>query len=125
MGGPVADAKALNEALSAELHHMRKRREWTRVELAKKLDVKVNTLACWETGLRAVSIVNLVDVCRGLETDPAHVLTRAIATVNRSADTEPISLIVLEMRVLRDSLEDLAWRVLYDQRRQCTCTLAP
>ncbi|GAB3429801.1 helix-turn-helix domain-containing protein [Actinophytocola sediminis] len=39
--------------------------------------VPVNTLAGWETGVRAISIDRLVDVCDALSIDAGDLLTRA------------------------------------------------
>ena len=75
--------EALTKAIGEELRRLREARRWTRRELVRRMpgDVPVNSYACWENGLRAISIQTMIKICRTLEVTPSTVLQTALAAV--------------------------------------------
>ncbi|WP_216206974.1 helix-turn-helix domain-containing protein [Amycolatopsis aidingensis] len=65
-------------ALGDELRRLRRRREWTRKDLQKRLrsNISLQTLATYELGTRHCSVVRLIELCLALDEQPETLIAK-------------------------------------------------
>lgn len=93
--------KALAKVLGQEIRREREARGWTRAELAEQLPSGIGerTLLSYEHGIRALSVVRLVEICRALGAATGELLDRAL---EKARDLRAFSLRVDLRALLRD-----------------------
>jgi len=80
----MSEKTTIDGAIGLELRAIRQQAGLGRREAAQlltdKLGVRIpyNTLACWETDLRPVSLARFVEACRAYSVVPSHVLADAL-----------------------------------------------
>jgi transcriptional regulator with XRE-family HTH domain len=102
-----SDLAAFPKALGTELRRRRTERGWSRRDLLRRLpnDVSVQTLATYELGTRAISVLRLVELCEALGTTAHELLANADGTI-RPPHT---GLVRIDLRaVARTSRHELA-----------------
>lgn len=103
--------RAIVRAIGEALRHARDGAGWSRPELVRQLrtQMPVNTYACYEQGIRPVSIPRLVEICQALGVSAPQLLDRVIQRVkynygNSEAPGRRITLDRAVVRELRDTL---------------------
>jgi transcriptional regulator with XRE-family HTH domain len=96
-----SDLAAFPKALGTELRRHRTERGWSRRDLLRRLssDVSVQTLATYELGTRAISVLRLVELCEALGTTAHELLANADGTI-RPPQT---GLIRIDLRTLAET----------------------
>jgi transcriptional regulator with XRE-family HTH domain len=90
--------------LGREVRHAREARGWTRLQLVERLPSGITdrTLLSYEHGIRFMTVVRLVEICRVLEVPASVILDRALAKAN---DLSSHSFKVNLRSILRDKQE--------------------
>lgn len=98
----AARQAAITRAVGDELKRARRSRGLSRPELIRRLAeaMPVNTLACYEQGIRPCSIPRLVELCEAMDMDPCDLLGAALQS------TRPVDLpmIVAALDTIRTAL---------------------
>jgi transcriptional regulator with XRE-family HTH domain len=76
----VSPEKAISRAIGEELRRAREERGWSRGELVARLPSGIGdrTLLSYEHGVRHLTVLRLIEICRALETDSATMHRRAL-----------------------------------------------
>jgi transcriptional regulator with XRE-family HTH domain len=90
--------------LGHELRLVREARGWTRVQLVKRLPSGIGdrTLLSYESGIRFMTVVRLIEICSALEVAPSAILDRV---TKKARDPRSYTLKVNLRAILRDRQE--------------------
>lgn len=75
---PAAIADARHHAIAALLVQLRKERGWLQSELARRLRKTQTFVSKYETGLRRLDVVELLDILRALDADPHEFIDQVL-----------------------------------------------
>jgi transcriptional regulator with XRE-family HTH domain len=94
--------QVISQELGRRLRHLRESRGWTRPELARRLPSKIteHTLLTYEHGIRHLTFVRLVELCRALRVPTSDLVQ--VTMQQTGVDLEILSIRVDLRAVIRD-----------------------
>lgn len=115
--------RAMAGFIGAELRRRREARGWTREQMVQGLPSGIGdrTLLSYEHGIRFLTVVRFIELCRALEAAPHEVLQAAMA---RAADLANVSMLVHLPALLRDEDPRFEAVRLWAKRRMSDATEA-